>query len=163
MKIRLSGIIALIMVVAIVFGALHLPYCEYFPSRTDKETHMIEHLISPKNNFSFMLALVLFYPLLMALEATIFYKKKTLLTRLLFLIQTMVLISGYIYASFAMSWAGGWAGGKSGVTFSYYLIQGYIILGALWNLLLIIPYFDQSKVISKPFHNLSLLKDKGTI
>lgn len=151
-----SGLFLLLGFLILILSLLYLPYRKTIvqdDQLIDSLLKFYHHDSSFYPNALNLIPLILFYPVLLILEATL---KKRIVLRLIFILQAILI--GILGSGvwFIMSWC--LFCSTKNLVFGYYIIMVYLILGIVWNILLAIPHFKDHKIIYGSFVRLSLLK-----
>lgn len=154
-----SGLISLFIILCLIGLSFYLPYIEYYdPEHKFRHDNQLIDQLKNSNYWSKLILLTLFYPLLLVIESTFWTGKRKLWNRFILISQAILIIIGGFYIWFIMSF--NIFSGRYDYEVPFYLILTYLTLGALWNFLLGIPFFDNNNIISGTYNKLSLTKPK---
>lgn len=149
-----SGVISLLLILCVIVTFFYVPYIEFLEpeSKTTQEDQLLDYLDGDFSVVTLCL-LTMFYPVLLIMESTIWGLKKSVFHRAILVIQTLLIGYGGFIMWFLMSF--NIFAGPYVYKVPFYLIVTYLIIGVIWHILLVIPYFDDKRV-SGLFAGLSL-------
>ena len=152
-----SGLIILITILSFIGLIFFLPYIEFHQPKHkySQNNQLIDYLIDSGIEAKLILP-ILFYPLFLVIESTMWKKKKKLWNRFIFFLQGVFITFLGFYVWFIMAFH--LFINNYSYTALFYLILTYLSLGIIWNILLAIPYFDNNRFINGTYNKLSLKK-----
>jgi len=157
-----TGLIAVIIILSIIAIFFYLPYIEFLSPehRFRHDNQLIDHF-NQSNYYINLSLLTLFFPIMLVIESTFWISPRNNWNKIILIMQSALIIWGGFIIWFIMSF--NIFSGKYILKIPFYLILIYLSLGAIWNVLLVIPFFNKHKLISGTFEKLSLLKPKEYI